>query len=145
RRAPGPRARGRRRQCRARPRCRGTAERCPCDRGSRARRSRHGLSRRDRPRGASPVKWRLSARRAAKVSVGAVAGALACITVAIGGADGAALLGPRVQLPQAMAAAAVLALVITAVIRRVQFAPPSARAQRVSVWLAAATDLADLE
>lgn len=91
------------------------------------------------------MKWRLSARRAAKVSVGAVAGALACITVAIGGVDGAALLGPRVQLPQAMAAAAVLALVVTAVIRRVQFAPPSARAQRVSVWLAAATDLADLE
>ena len=91
------------------------------------------------------MKWRLSARRAAKVSVGAVAGALACITVAIGGVDGAALLGPRVQLPQAMAAAAVLALVVTAVIRRVQFAPPSARAQRVSVWLHAATDLADLE
>jgi diguanylate cyclase (GGDEF)-like protein len=88
---------------------------------------------------------RRTARRAAKVSVGAVAGALACFAVAIGAVDGAALLGPHVQLPQAMAAAAVLALVVTAVIRRVQFTPPTARAQRVSMWLAAATDLADLE
>ncbi|MBV8760546.1 MAG: diguanylate cyclase [Deltaproteobacteria bacterium] len=91
------------------------------------------------------AKWRRAARRAAKVSVGAVAGALACVTVAIGGVDGAQILGERVQLPQAMAAAAVLALVVTSVIRRMQFAPPSARAQRVSVWLAAASDLADLE
>src|SRR6185312_7580690 len=37
------------------------------------------------------------------------------------------------------------ALVVIAVIRRAQFAPPSARAQRVSMWLAAAEDLADLE
>jgi diguanylate cyclase (GGDEF)-like protein len=88
---------------------------------------------------------RRTARRAAKVSVGALAGALACVAVAIGGVDGAAILGPHVQLPQAIAAAAVLALVVTAVIRRVQFTPPSARAQRVSMWLAAATDLADLE
>ena len=91
------------------------------------------------------AKWRRAARRAGKVSVGAVAGALACVVVAIGGVDGAEILGPRVQLPQAMAAAAVLALVITSVIRRMQFAPPTARAQRVSLWLAAATDLADLE
>jgi diguanylate cyclase (GGDEF)-like protein len=88
---------------------------------------------------------RRTARRAAKVSIGAVAGATACIAVAIGAADGADIFGPHVQLPQAMAAAAILALVVTAVIRRVQFAPPSARAQRVSMWLAAATDLADLE
>jgi diguanylate cyclase (GGDEF)-like protein len=88
---------------------------------------------------------RRTARRAAKVSVGAVAGATACVAVAIGAVDGADIFGPHVQLPQAMAAAAVLALVVTAVIRRVQFAPPSARAQRVSMWLAAATDLADLE
>jgi diguanylate cyclase (GGDEF)-like protein len=91
------------------------------------------------------MKWRRSARRAAKVSVGVFAGALACVVVATGGVDGAAIFGDRVQLPQAMAAAAVFALVVTAVIRRVQFSPPSARAQRVSLWLAAATDLADLE
>jgi diguanylate cyclase (GGDEF)-like protein len=91
------------------------------------------------------MKWRRSARRAAKVSVGVVAGALACVIVATGGVDGAAVFGDHVSLPQAMAAAAVLGLVVTAVIRRVQFSPPSARAQRVSVWLAAATDLADLE
>ena len=91
------------------------------------------------------AKWRRAARRAGKVSVGAVAGALACVVVAIGGVDGAGILGPRVQLPQAMAAAGVFALVVTSVIRRMQFAPPTARAQRVSLWLAAATDLADLE
>jgi two-component system, cell cycle response regulator len=91
------------------------------------------------------MKWRRSARRAAKVSVGVVAGALACVVVAIGGVDGADVFGDRVQLPQAMAAAGVFALVVAAVIRRVQFSPPSARAQRVSLWLAAATDLADLE
>jgi diguanylate cyclase (GGDEF)-like protein len=88
---------------------------------------------------------RRTARRAAKVSVGALAGALACVAVAIGGVDGAAIFGPHVQLPQAIAAAAIFALVVTAVIRRVQFTPPSARAQRVSMWLAAAVDLADLE
>ncbi len=91
------------------------------------------------------AKWRRAARRAAKVSVGAVAGAMACVVVAIGGVDGADILGARVQLPQAIAAAAVLALVVTSVIRRMQFAPPTARAQRVSLWLAAASDLADLE
>src|SRR5262245_16513962 len=44
-----------------------------------------------------------------------------------------------------MIAVATLALGATTVIRRVQFAPPSARAQRASFWLAAATDFADLE
>src|SRR5204862_673692 len=48
-------------------------------------------------------------------------------------------------LPMTMVAVAVTALVAIAVIRRVQFAAPSARAQRASFWLAAATDLADLE
>ena len=84
-------------------------------------------------------------RRAGKVSVGAVAGAIACLTVAVGGVDGAALLAERPSLPQTMIVVAIAAIVATAIIRRVQFAPPSHRAQRVSFWLAAATDLADLE
>jgi diguanylate cyclase (GGDEF)-like protein len=84
-----------------------------------------------------PPRWRRTIRRAAKVSVGALAAAFACVVVAV--------LGARVPLPQATVAAATLALVAIAVIRRVQFAPPSARAQRVSMWLAAAADLADLE
>jgi diguanylate cyclase (GGDEF)-like protein len=92
-----------------------------------------------------PARWRRTLRRAAKVSVGALAAALACIVVAVGGVDGADLLGAHVPLPQATVAAATLALVAIAVIRRVQFTPPSARAQRVSMWLAAAADLADLE
>jgi diguanylate cyclase (GGDEF)-like protein len=93
------------------------------------------------------VKLRLqrAIRRAAKVSVGAVAAALACVVVAVGGVDGADLLGDHVPLPQTLVAAATLVLVVVAMIRRVQFVPPSARAQRVSLWLAAAADLADLE
>jgi two-component system cell cycle response regulator len=93
------------------------------------------------------VKLRLqrAIRRAAKVSVGAVAAALACVVVAVGGVDGADLLGDRVPLPQTLVAGATLVLVVVAMIRRVQFVPPSARAQRVSLWLAAAADLADLE
>jgi diguanylate cyclase (GGDEF)-like protein len=84
-------------------------------------------------------------RRAIKVSVGAIAGGVACAVVAAGGADGAALLARRPSLAMSMIVVAVTALVAVAVIRRVQFAPPSARAQRVSFWLAAASDLADLE
>ncbi len=92
-----------------------------------------------------PVTWRRALRRAAKMSVGAAAGALACVAVAVGGVDGAALTAPSIPLPQAMGVVAVAALVLIAVIRRLQFAPPSARAQRVSFWLAASSDLADLE
>jgi diguanylate cyclase (GGDEF)-like protein len=84
-------------------------------------------------------------RRAAKVSVGAVAGGVACAAVAAGAADGAAVLARRPSVPMTMVVVAVAALAASAVIRRVQFAPPSARAQRVSFWLAAASDLADLE
>jgi len=88
---------------------------------------------------------RRGARRAAKVSLGALAGALACAVVALGGVDGAAVLARAPSVPMTMIAVAVTVLVALAVIRRVQFAPPSARAQRVSLWLAAASDLADLE
>ena len=84
-------------------------------------------------------------RRAGKVSLGAGAGAVACAAVAVGGVDGASLAAAHVGLPSAMAVAAVAALAVIAVIRRAQYAPPTARAQRVSMWLAAATDLADLE
>ena len=72
-----------------------------------------------------------SVRRAAKVSVGALAGGLACAVVAAGCADGAAVLARRPSLAMTMLVVAITALVVIAVIRRVQFAPPSARAQRV--------------
>jgi diguanylate cyclase (GGDEF)-like protein len=85
-----------------------------------------------------------SLRRAAKVSLGAFAGALACAIVAVGGADDASL-AERPRLGPTMVVVAVTALVVIAVIRRAQFVAPTARAQRVSFWLAAATDLADLE
>ncbi len=84
-------------------------------------------------------------RRAGKVSVGAAAGAIACAVVGVGGADGAALLAAPPSLPMTMVVVAVAALMCSAVIRRMQFSAPSARAQRASFWLAAATDLADLE
>jgi hypothetical protein len=84
-------------------------------------------------------------RRALKVSIGALAGAIACAVVGVGGADGAAVLADKPSLPMTMVVVAIAALVAIAVIRRVQFAPPSARAQRVSFWIAAAADLADLE
>jgi two-component system, cell cycle response regulator len=86
-----------------------------------------------------------AARRALKVSIGAIAGGVACAVVAAGGVDGAAVLARRPSLAMTMIAVAIAGLVAMAVIRRVQFAPPSARAQRVSFWLAAASDLADLE
>src|SRR5678816_464866 len=72
---------------------------------------------------------RRGARRAAKVSVGAIAGAVACAVVAVGGADGAAILAKTTSLPMTMVAVAVTALVAISVIRRVQFVSPSARAQ----------------
>ncbi len=84
-------------------------------------------------------------RRAGKVSIGAAAGAVACAVVGVGGADGAALLAATPSLPMTMVVVAVAALMCSAVIRRMQFSAPSARAQRASFWLAAATDLADLE
>ncbi len=84
-------------------------------------------------------------RRAAKVSLGAVAGAVACAVVAVGGVDGAALLSPHPDLGMTIVATAIVVLVATAIIRRLQFVAPSARAQRVSLWLAAADDLADVE
>jgi two-component system, cell cycle response regulator len=91
------------------------------------------------------TRMRRALRRAGKVSCGAFAGALACVIVAVGGVDGADIFGTHVPLPQAMVAVAALALALVAVIRRVQFSAPSARAQRVSMWLSAAEDLADIE
>ncbi|HEY1817514.1 MAG TPA: diguanylate cyclase [Kofleriaceae bacterium] len=95
--------------------------------------------------GTAATRVRRALRRAGKVSVGVLAGALACVVIGVGGVDGASLFGSRVPLPQAMVAVAALVLAAVAVIRRAQFAPPSARAQRVSMWLSAAEDLADIE
>jgi hypothetical protein len=118
---------------------------------SRARKAADVVSIRKRDRDSGPVamvipaRWRRALRRAGKVSVGATGAVLACIGVAIGGVDGASLMAAHMPLPQAMVATAISALVVIAVIRRAQFTEPTARAQRVSMWLAAAQDLADLE
>ena len=88
---------------------------------------------------------RTAIRRAAKVSLGAVAGILACGVVAVGGVDGAALLSKHPSLGMSIVAVGISVLALSAIIRRIQFVAPSARAQRVSMWLSAADDLADLE
>jgi two-component system cell cycle response regulator len=88
---------------------------------------------------------RRAVRRAAKVSLGALAGAVACAVVAVGGVDGAALLAKHPSLGMSIIAVAIAVLTVTAIVRRIQFVAPSARAQRVSMWLSAADDLADLE
>lgn len=93
----------------------------------------------------SMTRMKRTLRRALKVSVGAIAGAVACAVIAVGGADGAGILSRTPSVPMTMILVGIAALVATAVIRRVQYTPPSARAQRASYWLAAATDLADLE
>ncbi len=86
-----------------------------------------------------------SFRRAAKASSGALAGALACAVVAAGVLDHALLGATPTGLPAALLIAAIGALVIATVARRLTFEPPSARAQRVSFWLTIAADLADIE
>src|SRR5262245_33405314 len=155
--ADGGGARGGGAQCGAAARDRCAAQRRGGDRGPRAHGSGDGVSRRggaavDAGGGAragaagdAVTVFARAVRRAAKVSVGAVAGGVACAAVAAGAADGAAVLVRRPSVPMTMVVVAVAALAVSAVIRRVQFAAPSARAQRVSFWLAAASDLADLE
>jgi len=73
------------------------------------------------------------------VSGGAVAAALACAAVAAG------LTGEGDPRVTAGFTALVTVMVLAAVVRRVRFEAPSARAQRVSPWMAAAPALIDLE
>ena len=80
-------------------------------------------------------------RRAARVGGGATAAALACCAVA-GGAP--IIAGGRSHAAAALTAA-VTAVVLGSVIRRFRYTPPSARAQRVSPWMAAAPVLIDVE
>ncbi len=80
-------------------------------------------------------------RRALHLSSGVVAGSLACIAIAAGGLSATA----TPSLPATLLMACILMLVVIAVARRLRFEPPSARAQRVSLWLAAARPLADVE
>src|SRR5262245_60559121 len=127
----GPRAR--RAQCGAAARDRGAAQRHRGDREPRARRSGDGVSRRDRaPAGAAAgvggtviaMALRRAARRALKVSIGAIAGGVACAVVAAGGVDGAAVLTPRPSLAMSMIAVAIAGPVGLAVIRRVPVGAP---------------------
>jgi diguanylate cyclase (GGDEF)-like protein len=86
-----------------------------------------------------------SFRRAGKASIGALAGALACALIAAGAVDGAVLGEEGAGLGPSLLVAAIAALVAATIARRLRFEAPSARAQRVSFWLAIAGDLADIE
>ncbi|MBP6849022.1 MAG: sensor domain-containing diguanylate cyclase [Kofleriaceae bacterium] len=83
-------------------------------------------------------------KRAATVTWGPLAGALACAAIAL-------TLTPidlHRQTPApstTLLLAAVIVLLAAAITRRLRFQPPSARAQRVSMWLAAAPTLVDVE
>ncbi len=81
-------------------------------------------------------------RRALHVSGGAVAAAAACAVVAAGRVDASAGTGSPLAI---VLLAGITLLVVATVTRRVRFAQPSARAQRVSFWLAVAPALADVE
>lgn len=87
-----------------------------------------------------------SFRRALRVTGGFWAGLLACLAVASGVVDQAALMG-RAQ-PSAFSVllfALIVVVLVSAVSRRIRFDPPSARAQRVSKWMRMAASFADLE
>lgn len=85
----------------------------------------------------------LRLRRAWHVGGGVLSGLLACTVIAAGGLDEHVLDEPT--LPSILLLAGVVLVVITCAARRLRFEPPSARAQRVSFWLAAAPALADIE
>ena len=80
-------------------------------------------------------------RRAGRVGGGALVAALACAVVAAGGTT---IGGPHSHAATCITAA-VAVIVFTALVRRVRFRAPSARVQRVSPWMAAASTLADVE
>ena len=83
-------------------------------------------------------------KRMATVTWGPLAAGLACVAVAL--ALPPIDLHSQTPSPEAtLLLAAVLVLLAAAITRRLRFQPPSARAQRVSVWLAAAPTLVDVE
>ena len=84
-------------------------------------------------------------RRAAAVSLGALLSALACAAVAAGAVDGADVTRVAPSAPVLIGLALLTGLALAAVIRRLSWTPPSARAQRVSRWLRLAPELADVE
>lgn len=80
-------------------------------------------------------------RRAVRVSGGALIAALACAAVAAG----VTTRGGPTSAAATAATALVTLVVLAALIRRMRFVAPSARAQRVSPWMAAAPVLIDVE
>jgi two-component system, cell cycle response regulator len=92
--------------------------------------------------------WWRTLRRMAKVSAGTATGAVVTVAVALGIVDRSALLRPGHDATTTLAAIAfcfIAGVLLTTLIRRVQYVAPTARAQRASIWLAAATDFADIE
>lgn len=95
------------------------------------------------------MSWSVTVRRMGKVSIGSVGGAVATVAVAIGAVDRAALWQPWRDDAATLVASSVfvvlMGLLAAALVRRMQWTAPSARAQRASWWLRIATDLADIE
>jgi diguanylate cyclase (GGDEF)-like protein len=85
-----------------------------------------------------------SLRRASAVSRGPALAFAACALCALG--PGPTDLRTSTPTPaQALALTVVAAILVSAIVRRLRYQPPSARAQRVSWWLAAAPALVDVE
>ncbi len=85
-------------------------------------------------------------RRALRVTGGFWAGLLACIALAVGVIDANSVLTGRRPSPLAVLFfASVLVVLVGAIARRLRFQAPSARAQRVSRWMAMSETFADLE
>ncbi len=84
-------------------------------------------------------------RRAAAVVSPALLAAAACVLVAAGGLGPMNLHREAPQARDALALAAIAVLLVAAILRRLHYQAPSARAQRVSFWLSVAPGLVDVE
>ena len=84
-------------------------------------------------------------RRAFAVASPAMVAAAACVLVAAGGIGPLHLADMRPEPRDVLALAAVATVLVIAILRRLRYQPPSARAQRVSWWLSIAPDLVDIE
>ncbi len=84
-------------------------------------------------------------RRAAVVLAPVLVAAAGCAVIAAGAVRPIGLAGGAPAATDLLALTAVGAILVAAILRRLHYQPPSARAQRVSWWLAAAPRLVDVE
>jgi two-component system cell cycle response regulator len=84
-------------------------------------------------------------RRAATVMAPAMMALAACALVGAGAIGPIHLGGAAPAATEVLALAAIAAVLVAAIVRRLHYQAPSARAQRVSFWLAVAPGLVDVE